>query len=82
MILMGDSLGDVDMSLGLEHDTVLRFGFLNTGVGKTVQEHLSVYASAFDIVLIGDNTLTVPMMVIDAIRKGVVPDLEQLAFGN
>lgn len=35
VILLGDSLGDVSMSDGIPHGTILKIGFLNTMV-KTI----------------------------------------------
>jgi len=70
VLLMGDSLGDVNMSQGMEHDTVFRIGFLNVGVGKNVEQFIPEYGNKFDIVLIGDGTLNVALAVFRSIVQG------------
>ncbi len=50
VLLLGDSLGDVNMSLGLESDTVINVAFLN----DRVEERLPEFRKAFDVVLLGD----------------------------
>lgn len=70
VLLMGDSVGDAQMSLGMAHDTVLRIGFLNTGVGKKIEDHLQKYSSIFDIVVVGDGSLNVPLAIYHAIKTG------------
>lgn len=53
VILMGDSLGDIHMSGGLEHDILLTVGFLN----YNLDELLPVYQQTFDIVITHDASL-------------------------
>jgi len=67
VMLMGDSLGDVDMSNGVPHDSVLRIGFLNRGNGNNVEALLPQYMSVYDIVLVGDDTMDVAQMLVDEI---------------
>lgn len=54
IILLGDSLGDVDMSEGAQGvDCVFKIGFLN----KKIKENLPEYLRAYDIVLTDDQTM-------------------------
>ncbi|KAI8067597.1 pyrimidine 5'-nucleotidase [Gongronella butleri] len=53
VILVGDSLGDLQMSQGVKHDLCLNIGFLNHDI-----EHLEPrYLQAFDIVIEGDANM-------------------------
>lgn len=49
-ILMGDSLGDIQMGGGLDHKTLLTVGFLNYDVEKL----LPSYTDKFDVVITND----------------------------
>lgn len=51
VILLGDSLGDVDMAEGFPYENILKIGFLN----ENVEERLEEYKKHFDIVLAGDQ---------------------------
>lgn len=51
-LLMGDSLGDLQMGGGLDHTTLLTIGFLN----HSVAENLASYASHFDVVITYDSS--------------------------
>jgi cytosolic 5'-nucleotidase 3 len=53
VLLLGDSMGDLQMSEGLEHDCILRIGFLN----KDEEQSLEKYMDAFDMVILHDGTL-------------------------
>jgi len=53
VILLGDSLGDLGMTEGIEHDTILKIGFLN----YDNDESLQVYKEKFDILILHDGTL-------------------------
>ena len=52
VILVGDSEGDIHMAEGIDHDCVLKVGFLN----KNSEEALKHYSEIFDIVLVEDFT--------------------------
>ncbi|KAH9363099.1 hypothetical protein HPB48_014119 [Haemaphysalis longicornis] len=56
ILLLGDSLGDLDMLAGnQQQDVVLRIGFLNS----RIEERLPQYMNSFDIVLLDDQTMDV-----------------------
>ncbi|XP_063584899.1 cytosolic 5'-nucleotidase 3-like isoform X1 [Penaeus indicus] len=56
VILLGDSLGDIKMAVGVpQPSNVLKIGFLN----DKVEERLEAYMNGFDIVLIDDQTMDV-----------------------
>lgn len=56
VILLGDSLGDINMHAGLKNvDTILRIGFLNNNIEASQQK----YVDNYDIVLINDQTMDV-----------------------
>eukprot|EP00123_Amoebidium_parasiticum_P012255 comp21227_c0_seq1/m.28884 comp21227_c0_seq1/g.28884 ORF comp21227_c0_seq1/g.28884 comp21227_c0_seq1/m.28884 type:complete len:321 (-) comp21227_c0_seq1:39-1001(-) len=64
VILLGDSLGDVQMSEGVMTDTVLKIGFLN----DSCEEKLPQYSATFDLVVLDDG----PMHVVNAILKPMI----------
>jgi len=65
VILLGDSIGDLRMADGVENPkNILKIGFLNN-MG-TANERLPSFLEGFDIVLIDDQTMNVPL---DIMRK-------------
>jgi cytosolic 5'-nucleotidase 3 len=50
VLLLGDSLGDIDMVAGIEHDNVIRIGFLN---GR--KELLHQFEKQYDVVILEDT---------------------------
>ena len=50
---MGDSLGDLRMADGVEHQVKLTIGFLNHDTEKLLEQ----YAGAYDIVILNDSSL-------------------------
>lgn len=61
VILIGDSLGDVDMAKGLlATENVLKIGFLN----EKVEQLLPTYMNAYDIVTIKDNSFEIPNAIL------------------
>ncbi|KAI9551378.1 hypothetical protein GHT06_021711 [Daphnia sinensis] len=68
VILMGDSLGDLQMSKGVEPpSTILTIGFLN----DKIEERLEKYKEEFDIVLVDDQTMNIP----DSILRSVLANI-------
>lgn len=53
VMVLGDSIGDLGMTEGLEHDTVLRIGFLN----ENVENLLPKFAENFDVVIVNDGVM-------------------------
>ena len=51
VILLGDSLGDVDMLEGWEHDTIIKIGFLN----ENKEQFRQKYQEEFDVVITDDG---------------------------
>jgi 5'-nucleotidase len=51
VILIGDTLGDATMADGLQHNCVLKVGFLN----ENQEENLSHYEKTFDVVILHDG---------------------------
>lgn len=65
LILIGDSIGDIDMASGYKNiNTILKIGFLN----GNVEEQLPKYMEIYDIVSINDPTFDIP----NAILKSVI----------
>lgn len=66
IIVMGDSLGDSGMGDGCVSGVeahILKIGFLN----EHIEANLPAYLDAFDIVLMDDQTMTVPRNIVDVI---------------
>lgn len=53
VILIGDSLGDLQMSKGIPHDNIIKIGFLNENVEKLKKE----YTDNFDVVITNDISM-------------------------
>lgn len=65
-IVLGDSLGDAQMTKGMDHcQNVLRIGFLY----DDIEENLPQYKDTFDIVLVDDQTMEVPKEIFNYIKK-------------
>lgn len=64
IILMGDSLGDLNMADGVPNvENILKIGFLN----DKVEERLEKYLDSYDIILVKDETLEVPNSILQKI---------------
>ncbi|CAG8748740.1 18824_t:CDS:1, partial [Gigaspora rosea] len=55
VILLGDSIGDVHMADGIQHEICLTIGFLN----HNVEDYLDNYLETFDIVVIDDGPMDI-----------------------
>jgi HAD superfamily hydrolase (TIGR01544 family) len=64
IVLLGDHEADIHMADGAKHDTVLSVGFLNNE--KT---HLGRHAKTFDVVVVQDEGLDVPIKVLRSIAS-------------
>jgi len=64
VILMGDSLGDLDMAAGvIDPEVILTIGFLN----KNIERNLPKYQEMFDVVLVDDQTMNFPNNLLKSI---------------
>ncbi|XP_054710107.1 cytosolic 5'-nucleotidase 3-like [Uloborus diversus] len=64
VILLGDSLGDLDMAAGVQNlNSILKIGFLNYKIEESLQE----YMDNFDIVLTDDQTMDVAFVLLQSI---------------
>ncbi|KAI8823504.1 pyrimidine 5'-nucleotidase [Fimicolochytrium jonesii] len=64
VILMGDSIGDLQMGEGLKHDVQLTIGFLNHDKDALIDE----YASAFDIVVLDDGPMSIAIEILSFMK--------------
>jgi len=53
VLLLGDSLGDVNMLQGIDHDAIIKVGFLN----DRVEELFDSYRKVYDIVITNDSPM-------------------------
>ncbi|MEK6945333.1 MAG: hypothetical protein AABW63_00910 [Nanoarchaeota archaeon] len=53
VLLLGDSLGDVEMIKGFDYDNLIKIGFLNDEIDK----NLDFYKKAFDILVLNDGKM-------------------------
>ncbi|MEQ2189269.1 7-methylguanosine phosphate-specific 5'-nucleotidase [Goodea atripinnis] len=77
VLLLGDSLGDLNMADGVsEAQNILTVGFLN----DQVEERKESYINSFDIVLLKDETMDIPNVIL---RHIVSPEMASLSLrGN
>jgi len=67
IILLGDSIGDLKMADGAEEaETVLKIGFLNNM--ETAEQRLPSFLDGFDIVLVDDQTMDVPLTILKQVQ--------------
>jgi 5'-nucleotidase len=66
ILLLGDSIGDANMANGLDYqeDEIIKIGFLNTKINERIEEYLDT----FDIVLIGDASLSPVELLLHQIK--------------
>uniref|UniRef100_D3TP59 5'-nucleotidase n=1 Tax=Glossina morsitans morsitans TaxID=37546 RepID=D3TP59_GLOMM len=73
IIVMGDSIGDADMARGVPASSnLIKIGFLF----DHVEQNLERYMDVFDIVLIDDQTMNVPLALLSAIEAQEKKNLE------
>ncbi|XP_012672310.1 cytosolic 5'-nucleotidase 3 [Clupea harengus] len=61
VLLMGDSLGDLNMADGVQNmDNILKIGYLN----DKVDAWMETYLNSYDIVLVKDETMEVPNAIL------------------
>ena len=53
VLLLGDSLGDLEMVHGFNYDTLIKVGFLN----ENVNENLETYKKNFDLIILNDGSM-------------------------
>ncbi|MEK6922871.1 MAG: hypothetical protein AABX08_03670 [Nanoarchaeota archaeon] len=53
VLLLGDSLSDVDMVKGFDYENLIRVGFLN----KDIENSLEAYKRNFDIIILNDSPM-------------------------
>lgn len=53
VLLLGDSLGDVDMVKGFDYDNLIKIGFLN----ENIDENLEEYKLNYDVVILNDSSM-------------------------
>jgi len=75
VVLLGDSIGDLQMANGVENSgNVLKIGFLNTRNNPAAAEkRLSSFLEGFDIVLIDDQTMNVPLEILQNVGGLAMP---------
>lgn len=64
VILLGDSIGDLKMADGLDHDVTLTIGFLN----HDTEELIESYMDKFDIVVTNDSSFEMVCDLLDIIE--------------
>ncbi len=65
VILLGDSLGDINMADGIDHNIVLKIGFLNDKVEELQEE----YYKHYDLIILNDGSLTKVIEIINNLTK-------------
>lgn len=63
VLLMGDHLSDIEMSHGVDHETILTVGFLNSDVTR----NLEAYMNTYDVVILNDGPLDFVLELLDDI---------------
>lgn len=63
ILLLGDTLGDLEMASKQDYDTLLTVGFLNEDVETKIEE----FSSRFDVVIVNDSPFDWVNKLIEAI---------------
>jgi cytosolic 5'-nucleotidase 3 len=53
VLLLGDSISDVNMADGLKHNCVIKIGFLNDNIYQNIEE----YSNAYDVLILNDGNM-------------------------
>lgn len=61
VILMGDTLTDIEMAEGMKHNNVLKIGFIPNAIAK---ENLCEFVKAYDIILVDHSSMKVPNAIL------------------
>ena len=69
VLLLGDNMGDIHMSDGLDISERLAVGFLN----DRITENLPVYRSIFDTVILNDGSMELVRQLVQHIVSGTIP---------
>jgi len=64
VLLLGDSLGDLNMTKGFNYENIIRIGFLNYD-----EENLEDYKRSFDVVLLNDSDMNYVNELLKEISK-------------
>ncbi|XP_033228790.1 7-methylguanosine phosphate-specific 5'-nucleotidase-like isoform X2 [Belonocnema kinseyi] len=68
ILLMGDSLGDTTMTNGIQNiENIFKIGFLYSKDDEIVRKSLDAYMNLFDVVLIDDQTMDLPLFILEMI---------------
>lgn len=54
VLLLGDTLEDIEMIKGFDYDNIIKIGFLN----KNVKENLENYSKNYDIIILNDSDIS------------------------
>jgi len=54
ILLLGDSISDIEMAEGFDYDTLMKIGFLN----EDIEENLDIYKNEFDAVILNDSSMS------------------------
>lgn len=72
VVLLGDSIGDVDMTKNMDTKTVLKVGFLNSDIEK----NLDIYSEHYDILILNDGS----MMIVNSIIETICNSRSKILF--
>lgn len=64
VILLGDSVDDLDMLQGIEHKEVIKIGFLN----ENIEKNLKKYKENFDVLILNDGSMEYVTSLIKKIK--------------
>lgn len=62
VILLGDSLSDIEMVAGFEYDNLIKIGFLN----ENIEENLEAYKQKYDVLILNDSSVE---FIIDLLKQ-------------